>query len=177
MTNHLSWRQRLLNRFYAIPVVTEWWARRAAVRIHGATASGEAPPFTLLQKPLAECKAALITTAGVHLREQHPFDMDNPDGDASYREIPTTATQAQLTITHNYYDHADADRDINVVFPLPHFRSLAESGVIGSLARRHYGFMGHIEGEQLPLLTHRYAAEVAAKLRKEGVDFAFLTPA
>jgi len=177
MNEHLTWRQRLSNRIYAIPAVTQWWAKRAAVRAHAASTPGAKPPFTPLHKPLAAARGALITTAGVHLRGQHPFDMDNPDGDATYRQLPATATADMLTITHKYYDHTDADRDINVVFPLAHFRDLAERGVIGSLAPRHYGFMGHIEGEQTALLTHRYAAEVAAKLRQDGVDFAFLTPA
>jgi hypothetical protein len=37
--------------------------------------------------------------------------------------------------------------------------------------------MGHIDGAQLPILNERTAPEVAAKLRADGVDFAFLTPA
>lgn len=177
MNDTSAWRQRLLNRFYAIPAVTQWWARRAAARVHEVSAPGSAPPFTLLRKPLAACRAALITTAGVHLHGQTPFDMANPAGDGTYRELPQAATADTLTITHNYYDHTDADRDIDVVFPLSHFRDLAGRGVIGSLAPRHFGFMGHIEGEQNALLTHRYAPEVAAKLRSDGVDFVFLTPA
>lgn len=120
---------------------------------------------------------ALITTAGVHLRGQAPFDMENVDGDATYRELPAQAAAGDFTITHKYYDHSDADRDLNVVFPLAHFRDLVARGVIGSLAPRHYGFMGHIEGEQATLLTRKTAPEVAAKLRQDGVDFAFLTPA
>lgn len=177
MHDQTSWRQRLLNRFYAIPAVTQWWARRAASRVNTSAVANEKPPFTMLRKPLAACTVALITTAGVHVRGQQPFDMENPDGDATFREIPANATPDTLTITHNYYDHTDADRDLNVVFPLEHFRDLVANGVIGALAPRHYGLMGHIEGEQLPLLTQRSAPEIAAKLRKDGVDFAFLTPA
>lgn len=177
MHDNPTWRQRLLNRFYAIPAVTQWWARRAAARVHEASAPGSAPPFTLLRKPLAACRAALITTAGVHLHGQTPFDMDNPAGDATFRAIPETAAPDALTITHKYYDHTDADRDIDVVFPLRHFRELAGRGVIGALAPRHFGFMGHIEGEQSALLMRQYAPEVAAQLRSDGVDFTFLTPA
>jgi len=177
MHKQSSWRQQLLNRFYAIPAVTQWWARRAAARTHTSSAPGENPPFTVLRKPLAACTVALVTTAGVHMRGQQPFDMENPDGDATYRELPGNATPDMLTITHKYYDHTDADRDLNVVFPLEHFRDLVANGVIGALAPRHYGLMGHIEGEQLAQLTRRRAPEIAVKLRKDGVDFAFLTPA
>ena len=118
-----------------------------------------------------------MTTGGVHLPEQPPFDMDNPDGDATYRAIPTDTPPERITITHKYYDHSDADADLNVIFPLEHFRSLVQTGIIGSLASHHFGFMGHIEGEQVTILNERTAPEVAAKLRADGVDFAFLTPA
>ena len=175
MSKQPAWLQQLTNRFYALPPVTQWWAKRAATQSRDA--SEGATPFTPFQKPLAACKVALITTAGVHLRRQTAFDMDNREGDASYRELPTAAGADEFTITHNYYDHSDADRDLNVVFPLAHFRDLVEKGVIGSLAPRHFGFMGHIEGEQLPLLNRKQAPEMAAKLRRDGVDFAFLTPA
>lgn len=103
--------------------------------------------------------------------------MENSDGDATYRELLATTAPDDLTITHKYYNHTDADHDLNVVFPLSHFRELAARGVIGGLAPRHFGFMGHIEGEQVQILTRTTAPDVAAKLRQDGVDFAFLTPA
>ena len=37
--------------------------------------------------------------------------------------------------------------------------------------------MGHIEAEQVGILNGITALDVAAKLRADGVDFAFLTPA
>jgi D-proline reductase (dithiol) PrdB len=87
------------------------------------------------------------------------------------------ATPAEITITHNYYDHTDADRDLNVVFPLDHLRDLAARGVIGGVAPRYFGFMGHIDGPLIPVLTGQSAPDVAAKLRVDRVDFAILTPA
>jgi D-proline reductase (dithiol) PrdB len=134
-------------------------------------------PFATPRKPLAQARVALLTTAGVHLRTQTPFDMENPDGDATYREIPGNVDSAALMITHKYYDHTDADADLNVVFPLAHFRDLVEKRVIGSLAPCHFGFMGHIDQAQMAILNEHTAPEVAAKLRADGVDFAFLTPA
>lgn len=177
MSRQLTWHQQLMNRFYAIPAVTQWWARRTAAKIAEVDEAHSTPLFTMLRKPLSACKVALITTAGVHLHSQTPFDMDNADGDASYRELPAAAAATDMTITHKYYDHRDADQDLNVVFPLAHFRDLVERGVIGSLAPRHFGFMGHIDGSQTAILTRKSAPDVAAKLRKDGVDFAFLTPA
>lgn len=58
---------------------------------------------------------ALVTTTGVHLRTDRPFDLN---GDASFRVIPGRAAPHDLQITHQAYDRGDA-RDINLVFPLP----------------------------------------------------------
>lgn len=177
MKEDSSWWQQLNNRWYAIPAVAQWWAHRNAERSHRLVAADSSVPFTLMRKTLGQSRVVLITTAGVHLHAQVPFDMQNPDGDASYRTIPATAKSEEFTITHKYYDHSDTERDLNVVFPLAHFSDLAQRGVIGGLASQHYGFMGHVEGDQAAILKDNTAREVAAKLREDGVDFAFLTPA
>jgi len=176
MRENKSWVEKLANRLYAIPSVAQFWASRAAQRSAQFVDDG-AIPFARLTKPLSAARGALITTAGVHLSSQPPFDMTNSDGDPTYREIPVDVALEEITITHKYYDHRDADVDLNIVFPLAHFRDLVSQGVIGSLATRHFGFMGHIEGDLVTTLTRRTAPEVAAKLRADGVDFAFLTPA
>jgi D-proline reductase (dithiol) PrdB len=169
--------EKISNQFFAIPTVTQLWAKLSARRTAGLVDLTSGIPFARLRKPLHQCKAALLTTGGIHLLTQNGFDMSNPAGDATYRELPGNVALEQITITHKYYDHTDADADLNVIFPLAHFRTLAAQKVIGALASGHYGFMGHIDGAQLPILTGRTAPEVAAKLRADGVDFAFLTPA
>lgn len=177
MTEQQTIYEKISNRFFAIPTVAQWWAKLAARRTAGLVDLSTGIPFARLRKPLHQSKVALLTTGGIHLRNQNGFDMVNPDGDATYREIPGAVAVEQITITHKYYDHTDADADLNVIFPLAHFRELVAQQIIGALAPRHYGFMGHIDGEQLPILNERTAPEVAAKLRADGVDFAFLTPA
>lgn len=177
MADHLTVKQRIFNRLYALPAVAQWWARRNAARSAALVNTVGGIPFALPIRPLAAGKLALVTTAGVHLDNQPPFDMQNPDGDASYREIPTNIAPQRIVITHDYYDHRDADADLNVVFPLAHFHDLQQRQVIGALAPRHFGLMGHIEGEQASQLIQRSAPEIAAKLAADGVDFAFLTPA
>jgi D-proline reductase (dithiol) PrdB len=177
MHETISWLQKLSNRIYAIPAVAQWWARRAAQRSAALDGEDDAMPFARLHKPLSAARGVLITTGGVHLTEQAPFDMETPQGDPAYREIPVNVAPEHITITHNYYDHRDADADLNVIFPLAHFQELVQQKIIGSLAPRHYGFMGHIDGELVTTLTQRIAPEVAAKLRADGVDFALLTPA
>ena len=176
MSENKTWLENLANRIYAIPSVAQLWASRAAQR-STQYVDESAIPFVRLNKPLSAARGVLITTGGIHLRAQLPFDMETSDGDPTYREIPGDVALDQITITHKYYDHRDADADLNVVFPLAHFCDLVGQGVLGSLAPRHFGFMGHIEGDLVTTLTQRSAPEVAAKLRADGVDFAFLTPA
>jgi D-proline reductase (dithiol) PrdB len=177
MAEKRSIYEKISNRVFAIPAVAQLWAKVAARRSVDLVDWSTGIPFVALKKPLHQSKVALLTTGGIHLQDQPPFDMENPDGDASYRVISGDVALEQITITHKYYDHSDADADLNVVFPLAHLRDLAKRGVIGALAPRHFGFMGHIEGEQVTQLTGRTAPEVAAKLRADNVDFALLTPA
>lgn len=129
------------------------------------------PPFVHPEKPLYECRVALVTTGGVHLPGDRRFDIDDPAGDCSYREIPTDADK--LTWTHAYY-RPDEGSDLDSVFPLWTFRGLEREEVIGALNRRHFSFMGAIHDPE-PLVRET-APEVAGKLVADGVDVAFLTP-
>lgn len=128
-------------------------------------------PFIRPEKPLSDMRLALATTGGVHLPEQPRFDIDDPAGDCSYREIPTDATN--LTWTHAYY-RPDEGTDLDAVFPLWTLRGLVEEGIVGELNHRHFSFMGAIH-EPGPL-EDETAPEVAGKLADDGVDAVLLTP-
>jgi len=133
-------------------------------------------PWAPVRKPLAASTVALVTTAGVHHRDQPAFDMHDHEGDASFRELDLERPLDTLMITHDHYDHADADRDLNVVFPVERLRELAAAGEIGGVARLAYGFMGHITGAHLETLKRRSAPEVAARLKRARVDAVLLAP-
>ena len=66
-------------------------------------------------------------------------------------------------------------QDRNLVFPLDRFRELAAQGTIGTLNHRHFSFMGSISAPGR--LISETAAAVAALLRQDEVDAAFLVPA
>lgn len=133
-------------------------------------------PWTPVRKPLRDSKVAVVTTAGVHHRDQEPFDMADPNGDPSYRVIDVRRPLDTLMITHDYYDHADADKDINIVFPIERLRELEKEGAVGRVADTHYGLMGHIDGPHIATLLKKTAPEVARRLREEGADAVLLTP-
>lgn len=161
----------LVQAFKRMPWLADVWARRHRF------VTGESIPWAPLRKPLRESRIALVTTAGVHLKSQLPFDMDDPAGDPTYRAFPVDVDGADLTITHKYYDHSAADRDLNVVLPLDRLRELREEGIIGGILPTIYSFMGHIDGPHLKTLMAETGPEVAARLVREGADAVFLTPA
>ncbi len=129
------------------------------------------PPFVSPKKPLEESRLALVTTGGVHLPYQPRFDIDDPAGDCSYREIPKEATA--LTWTHAYYRPGEGS-DLDAVFPIWTLRGLVEEGLVGELAPRHFSFMGAIH-DPTPLVE-RTAPELAGRLVEDGVDVVLLTP-
>jgi D-proline reductase (dithiol) PrdB len=134
------------------------------------------PPWTSPEKPLCDSRIAVVTTAGVHHRDQEPFGMKDPLGDPTFRVIDLATPLEGLMITHDYYDHADADRDINVVFPVERLRELKDEGLIGEVSNINMGFMGHITGPHIDTLLKETAPEAAHILKGEGVDAVLLTP-
>jgi D-proline reductase (dithiol) PrdB len=127
-------------------------------------------PYTQRSRELKETTFALVTTAGVHLRDQEPF---NVDGDNSWRLIPGNVQASQLTVTHEHYDHRDADEDINVVFPIARLRELAEEGIIGGVSDKHLGFMGYTQNFRD--LYERAAPEMAKIILRSKADGVVLT--
>jgi D-proline reductase (dithiol) PrdB len=153
------------------PVMGRLWARWAPL------AGEDEVPWVSFRRPLRECVATLVTTGGVHRAGDVPFDMTNPHGDASFRTIPADTDLADLRITHDYYDHRDADRDVNIVFPLGRFRELVDLGVLKGLTRTHWSFMGHITGPLVARLREDAIPRLLARLARERPDFVLLTPA
>jgi D-proline reductase (dithiol) PrdB len=133
-------------------------------------------PWTPVVKRLGKSVVSIVTTAGVHRKDQMPFDMIDSNGDPSPRVIEGTISVEDLMITHDYYDHKDADKDINIVFPIERLREFEKDAIIGSVASVHFSFMGHVLGPHIKTLTEVTAPEVAKRLKSEGVDIVLLTP-
>ena len=120
---------------------------------------------------LAERRVALISTAGLHRRDDRPFS----PGSLEYRRIPADTPPEELVMSHvsTNFDRTGFQQDWNVVFPLDRLREMAAAGVIGSVARDHYSFMGAI-GDVHAL--DRPVGELAKTMQAEGVDTALLVP-
>lgn len=121
-------------------------------------------------KPLAESRIALISTAGLHRREDPPF----VPGAGDYRVIPDDADFDDLVMSHlsTNFDRTGFFQDVNTAFPADRLRELAEQGVIGSVASRHYSFMGATP----PAMMEPVARDLAGLLKEDGVDAVVLVP-
>ena len=116
-------------------------------------------------------RIALITTAGLHFRDEEAFDF----ADATFRPIPGDEDANNLIMSHSSanFDRSGFAEDVNLVFPIDRFKELADDGSIGSLAEVHYSFMG--AGLE-PRAFEESAAQVAGLLKQDQVDAVFLTP-
>ena len=137
-------------------------------------------PWTPLSKPLSRCKVALLSSAGVALKTDRPFDQEgerrNPWwGDPSFRVLPLDTTSADVRVCHLHIDPRPAQEDLNCLFPLARLKELAASGEIGSAAERHYSMMGYILQPEV-LLTETVPA-IIRDLRAQAADVVVLVPA
>ena len=135
----------------------------------------DSAPWTPLSKPLAECTVGMLVSGGISHCTAAPFD---PDARNDHRvdAIDPATPLDQYQIHDSYYDHADADRDLNCIFPVDRLAELAEAGEIGAVGRRLWsGFMGRtynrskVIGESAPAF--------AAELKADDVDLLVAIPA
>ena len=105
--------------------------------------------YLLVTKQLSECTVSLISTGGIALKTDTPFDQEgelqNPWwGDPSYRVIPRTATEKDIRVYHMHINPEFAECDLNCLLPMQRLSELVEAGELGSVAPSHYSFMGYI---------------------------------
>jgi len=119
---------------------------------------------------LDQRRVAIISTAGLHRRNDRPFE--GMAGD--YRVISGDCTAKDLVMTHisTNFDRTGFQQDWNIAFPLDRLRELAAEGVVGSVANYHYSFMGATPPEEMESAARR----LAALLKGDSVDAVLLVP-
>ncbi len=137
-------------------------------------------PWTRVRKPLSESKIALLTTAGISMKDDAPFDMDyerkNPTrGDSSFRKLRGGATAQDIVANHLHIDTSYIERDLNVALPLARLDALVAAGEVGASAPTHYSIMG-FQGNDSSKLENESAPAIAEALISEEVDLFLLAP-
>jgi D-proline reductase (dithiol) PrdB len=132
-------------------------------------------PLTRLHKPLSECTVTLLTSGGVSQCAMPGFA---PDARNDHRldAVPENVDSDDFQIHDSYYNHTDAEHDINCIFPVDRLRELAQEGVIGGVAPRFWsGFMGRIYNRTKVIEVS--APAFVEKLKEDGVDILATAPA
>ena len=120
---------------------------------------------------MSDCKVALVSTVGLHKKEDKPFIIT---GDPSYRLIPGDISYSDLMITHVRYPNQAAHKDLDCVYPLQTLRNLADNNIINSVAERNFSLMGHIP--RVDVLIQNTAVEIADQLEEDDVDIVIMSP-
>ncbi len=129
----------------------------------------DSAPWTPFAKPLHQARIAVLTTGGIHLAHQEPF---NVDGDWSYREIPLDTPLEDFRVAHTHYDTNGVAEDVDTVFAIHRLQELAAEGIVGEAHSPTFSFMGYIY--DVAGLIEVTAPEVAQRLKAEGVDGAVI---
>jgi len=137
-------------------------------------------PWTPLAKPLAESTLALVSSGGIALKSDRPFDQEGERrdpwwGDPSYRVIPRHTTTADIRVYHLHINPALAETDLNCLLPIERLDELVRQGTVGSSAESHYSFMGYIL--EPDVLLGETTPAMIGHMSREGVDAALLIPA
>ena len=132
-------------------------------------------PFTPLNRALPMMNLALISSAGGFIDGADPFDVNAPDGDLTFREIPNSIDPGDLRFSARGYDPALVEQDVNVQIPLARLSEFEANRIIGQLNSAFWSFCGFIPNagrlvsEMLPRLIER--------LERYEVQAALLIPA
>ncbi len=137
-------------------------------------------PWTPLSKPLNQITFAIITSAGISLKSDPPFDMEREKreplwGDRSFRTIPKGTSEKEINVNHLHINTKYTQQDINVILPLGRLAEFEQEGIIGRLAPTAYSFYG-FQWQSTDFLAEAIAP-ISKKMKSEGVEAVLLTPA
>ncbi len=130
-------------------------------------------PWCVAPRDAAVRPVALVTTAGLHLLADAPFE-DDRFGDTTFRIVPRGTAPEQLDLLAPYVDRRYIPGDPEVALPLLALEELHARGEAGPPAPRHVSLSGGIV-RPLPGLLES-AERIAAIFREDGVGVVLLLP-
>jgi D-proline reductase (dithiol) PrdB len=137
-------------------------------------------PWTPVAKPMSQTTIALVTSAGISLKTDPPFDMEREkkepiSGDRSYRTIPRGTTEKDIEVNHLHINTNWIKQDINVILPLARMAEFEKEKIIGRLAHTAYSFYG-FQWQNTDFLKEAIEP-ISKKMKLEGVETVVMTPA
>jgi len=137
-------------------------------------------PWTPMAEPLSRTTIALVTSAGISVKTDPPFDMEREKreaiwGDRSYRAIPRGTTEKDIDVNHLHINTNYIKQDINVILPLARMADFEREKIIGRLAPTAYSFYG-FQWQSTDFLKEAIEP-ISKKMKLEGVEAVLMTPA
>lgn len=137
-------------------------------------------PWTPMSKPLNQTTLALVTSAGISLKTDPPFDMEREKkdplwGDRSFRAIPRGTTEKEIDVNHLHINTNLVKQDINVILPLARMAEFEKEKIIGRLAPTAYSFYG-FQWQNTDFLKEAIKP-ISKMMKDEKVEAVLLTPA
>jgi hypothetical protein len=137
-------------------------------------------PWAPMKKPLNQTTISLVTSAGISLKTDPPFDMEREKrepiwGDRSYRAIPKGTTERDINVNHLHINTNWIKQDINVILPLDRMAEFEKEKVIGRLAPMAYSFYG-FQWQNMDFLKEAIEP-ISKRMKSEGVEAVLMTPA
>jgi len=127
----------------------------------------ESIPWASLRKPIGESRVALLTTGGLYVEGQPPFNV-GPEGDISFREIPIDTPLQDFRVIHRAYDTSGPKEDVGCIYPIQQLKQMVREGLVGEIAPMNFAFMGYIPKPEE--LMRETAPQVAQLLKEAHVD-------
>jgi D-proline reductase (dithiol) PrdB len=137
-------------------------------------------PWRPMNTPLSQTTLALVTSAGISLKIDPPFDMEREKrepiwGDRSYRAIQRGTTEKDIEVNHLHIKTNWIKQDINVILPLARMAEFEKEKIIGRLAPTAYSFYG-FQWQNTDFLKEAIEP-ISKKMKSEGVEAVLITPA
>ena len=137
-------------------------------------------PWMPMSKSVSKVTVALVTSAGISLKSDPPFDMEREKrepiwGDRSFRIIPKGTTEKDIDVNHLHINTTYIKQDINVILPLARMAEFEKEGIVGRLAPSAYSFYG-FQWRNNDFLKEAIKP-ISKKMKLEDVEAVLLTPA
>ena len=167
--------------------IEDWRERYAAWQRDGGAEGGgdvsrsypfvknKRAPFAPARRALPMVNLALVSSAGVYIDGTAPFDLSAPDGDLSFREIPSLIEADDLRFAARGYDPAAVESDSNSLLPLGRLLEFESNGIIGQLNPVFWSCCGFIPNAAR--LVEEMVPRLVERVKRYEVQAALLVPA
>jgi D-proline reductase (dithiol) PrdB len=132
-------------------------------------------PFAPARRALPMLNLALISAAGAYIDGTAPFDTNAPEGDLSFREIPSQIEAEDLRFAARGYDPGAVESDSNSLLPLGRLFEFENNRIIGQLNPVFWSCCGFIPNAAR--LVEEMVPRLVERVKRHEVQAALLVPA